>query len=383
MSAAGRALGRLSLAAVGLLVGLGLAEGGLRLTRPMGASWLLANTPALTDASLFQVDEAGRIALTPGASAPYRTLEYNTFVRVDALGLRGPGLPPRGPGERRLLAVGDSFTLAAQVAEADTFVERLAVDLSARTGAPVSVANGGVDSHGTWDELAQLQRLQAELKPDALIVTFFLGNDLWDNCEYRGPRHPQRGADRRSGDRRPTAIFDHELRRWSYLYTWLTIYLEGRSLRSDGRRLERYRDELSMYVEPVQLRRWIGCTGRALAELSRVAEAAGLPVVLGVAPTSFTIDTSRVPATFALVGLPVESVDLDAPRAALLQVMPRSFHVVDLAPALLAAQAAGPTYFTFDGHWTPAGHAAAAEAYAPVVASVLSSEPSPASPASP
>src|SRR5438874_12549255 len=75
-----------------------------------------------------------------------RAPEYTTYFRTNQQGLRGPEISPRKPADvLRVLVVGDSFVEAAQVAEEQTFTQRLERSLNSASGAKrVEVLNAGI-----------------------------------------------------------------------------------------------------------------------------------------------------------------------------------------------------------------------------------------------
>lgn len=95
-----------------------------------------------------------------------RVVEYHS----DENGFRNP------PGIQRadIAFVGDSFTEAATVDEADTFVHRV----GAATGK--SVVNLGRGAYGPQQELIVLQRYALAYQPQAIVWQLFEGNDLKD-----------------------------------------------------------------------------------------------------------------------------------------------------------------------------------------------------------
>lgn len=94
--------------------------------------------------------------------------------RVDGWGFRNP----EGLTRADLVFVGDSYTEAAQVEQADTFV--------ARTGQRLgrSVANLGRGAYGPQQELIVLERYAAHYEPKVVVWQFFDGNDLIDAEQY-------------------------------------------------------------------------------------------------------------------------------------------------------------------------------------------------------
>ncbi|MBL8900447.1 MAG: hypothetical protein JNM84_22650 [Planctomycetes bacterium] len=102
-----------------------------------------------------------------GAKPHFRTNEY---------GHRNARLAKeRAPGRKRILVLGDSFTEAVQVEEAESFPVLLE-----RALPNVEVLNSGVGGWGTVQQLLYFEQVGRELEPDLVLLMFF-GNDLIDN----------------------------------------------------------------------------------------------------------------------------------------------------------------------------------------------------------
>lgn len=107
--------------------------------------------------------------------------EFQTRVRFDANGFRGPGREAaKGAGTFRILLLGDSFTEALQVEEDETFAALLERSLDpARSGA-IEVWNGGVSGYGTDNELLAWRNGLSRLAPD-LVILVMSQNDVYEN----------------------------------------------------------------------------------------------------------------------------------------------------------------------------------------------------------
>lgn len=105
---------------------------------------------------------------------------YTHEVRVNALGLRGPEVGPKEPGERRVLFLGDSLTYGQGVAEEDTVPAVLERTLEARTGEPWTVINAGHRAYDTAQELALFAELAPGLAPDFVLLGWY-----WNDVNER------------------------------------------------------------------------------------------------------------------------------------------------------------------------------------------------------
>jgi lysophospholipase L1-like esterase len=132
--------------------------------------------------NLFRLDPDLIYALRPGARGELRTREFREIDEINAAGLRGRDVGPKGRGVQRVIAVGDSFTFGTGVAAADSYPEALERELRER-GVPVEVVNAGVPGYGA-DQTYRWVRLRArEYAPDAIVFGVHT-SDLRDGADF-------------------------------------------------------------------------------------------------------------------------------------------------------------------------------------------------------
>jgi lysophospholipase L1-like esterase len=151
------------LAAMGLLL-----EGVARMVWPVPPTWHEPQTRHLRSPLLGWV-------LPPGSSS----YTIDAPVSVNSHGLRDEEFPlARPPGERRILALGDSFTFALGVAFEDLYVQQLERMLAERRpGERFQVINTGIGGYNTRQELLFLLARGFAFQPDVITVGFYW-NDL-------------------------------------------------------------------------------------------------------------------------------------------------------------------------------------------------------------
>ena len=213
-------LANLGLFFASLVLSLLAAEAAVRLLSPVGPA-LLVTDPGVGKRYVpgfhgrVFVDEAGR----------------EVEVRINSAGFRGPEWARRkAPGGLRVAVVGDSMTAGIATDEERTFVRRLESALAAQwPGRPVEVMNFGVSSASTGAELVTWREAVAGYAPDLVLLAFFNGNDLGDNCSRltRAPRvYFELDGDGRLVPGRPPAPTP-ALARWldlhSRLYVWQKV----------------------------------------------------------------------------------------------------------------------------------------------------------------
>ena len=171
---------KLALAALSVLVTLGVVEGVFR---------LLGYDPVYDVYSkpeeFFQADPVLGWSFTPGARDEYVgprpfPIEFRTDVRINSLGLRGPELDPVPPGGLRVVVLGDSWVAGLEVPENRTYTSVLTDELTDRLGVPVQVVNAGVRGYGTDQAWLLYQERLRQLDPE-LVVYHTTGNDPEDN----------------------------------------------------------------------------------------------------------------------------------------------------------------------------------------------------------
>ena len=103
---------------------------------------------------------------------------YDKLVRVNSLGLRGPEVPDKAEGERRVLVLGDSFAYGQGVAEEHTVAARLEAELRPGLPAEPVVINGGHRAYGTAQEIGLLRELGPRIRPDDVLVLYFWNDSV-------------------------------------------------------------------------------------------------------------------------------------------------------------------------------------------------------------
>ena len=128
-----------------------------------------------------------------------------------------------------------------------------------------------------------------------------------------------------------------------------------------GHKMENWKDELSIFTAEGsgRLQRLQNQTAKALQKLQN--SLARVKLMVAIAPPSFVIDKARAQPAMKLVGLSTKNLRLEAPQKAIAQLLKaKRIPYCDLSEALHQVQKSTPAYFTYDGHWTAAGHQAVA-----------------------
>ena len=345
------------LVVLGLFIGLILAEGTARLIALPKDSDLLFNSPESSPAGLYVIDSGVRVKPASHFKGTVGALDYRVELRTNALGLRGPEL--QSVQQQQWVALGDSFTMAVQVDESETFHHIIGKTEGNHYW------NAGVDGYSTWQSTLRLLQLQSEIDMEGALLTFFTGNDFHDNARFSTQKnHPLPAAIGEPIPRAKTSSWKRFLLRHSKLYAQYRIYSHRQQIASGtGHFHQGWKDELQLFSKSGKgrLQGLKQETLKALQDFKRSTN--GMDVMVAIAPPAFVVDQSRSGPTFSLVGLDPAGADLDAPQKAALDLVRKAgLSACDLTAALRKAEKEAPTYYKFDGHWTPHGHQAVANA---------------------
>lgn len=113
----------------------------------------------------------------PGLSL--RTFDRNVQVTINSRGFRSPVISLRkGPGVRRIAAMGDSTTFGWGVGDDETFCRRLEEALNGGGGpGRYEVMNAGVCGHSTVQGLRMFERRVLSYGPDVVLVSYALNDN--------------------------------------------------------------------------------------------------------------------------------------------------------------------------------------------------------------
>lgn len=130
----------------------------------------------------------------PGVEGEYLE-EGRAYISINSEGFRDREHAPEKPsGVYRVAVLGDSFTEAQGIPIEKTFWSVLGDRLAqcpALSGRAVEVLNFGVTGYGSAQELVTLKVNTLKFSPDAVLLAFYTGNDVWNNARALDG-HPDR-----------------------------------------------------------------------------------------------------------------------------------------------------------------------------------------------
>jgi hypothetical protein len=343
-----------------VVIALLLLEGGIRLlevARPHAPAPAAAPaaapapSPAPSTTPEYVPSDTLGWMLRPAAVQRFRREGFDTTVRSNCLGFRGPEIGQKPPGVTRYAVLGDSYAFGWGVEEDETYAAQLDSVLNRRASPDAArytphyeVVNAALPGFGTYQRLAALDRL-LPYGLDGVIVEFSASNDVVDDWRA-APYVPERlGEYQARGTQFPPV--ERFLVKHSHLAAMV-------------------------WTRAMPLRLWIEARRKPNLERTRElwdalldrASAFGLPVVVVVNPAR----TQVLDEDGGLVRWLARSSYGLRPNAVIREVLARRrVPWVDGEEVFRATAARKELYLAGDAHWTPAGHRELAQALAGIL----------------
>jgi hypothetical protein len=298
----------------------------------------------------------------PGSSYWHTSADICVQFRINAQGMRADEdfAYDKPPGTKRVLCLGDSYTIGYEVEAEQCFANLLADHLNESDDACVQVLNAGVSGFGNAEEAIYLERELLKYKPDAVVVSFFI-NDLDDNVRSglfdvaagqlvsAGESYVPLGAAGNFLNRNMLCSFLSEhSNAFALLKEVVTKFVKSQLIKKSLEGVAK--DPLGADDHRAVL------AVKILDRIYAICHSRGIPLIVQNIP--WGVNGRRLVDHF-----PKDGFDLD--RAGLHYIAAKDF----LAPHFGEVQL---YHARSHGHWTPFAHALSAKRLAGVVSSVLS-----------
>jgi len=132
--------------------------------------------------SLFRLDDELIYSLKPGQARAWDSGEFHEFARINGQGMRDDEIGG-GPFDRRLIALGDSFTYGHGVSAEESYPSRLERIFLDRSGVKADVVNAGVPGYNT-DQSYQFYRTRLARIPHDTLLFGLNANDVAENIDH-------------------------------------------------------------------------------------------------------------------------------------------------------------------------------------------------------
>jgi hypothetical protein len=352
---------RLGLLLLGILWAVFITEVALRVMMSQ------AMLPQKLPADVFSSHPIGW-ALEPNLDTTIFGMTGFIEFQTNAQGWRDSDYPLERNSKARLIVLGDSFTLALETPQEQTFHHQL----EALYDDQVEVISLGVSGYELAQYLLSYQEVGRSYQPDRVLVMLYVGNDLVGNLRW--PDLPYYDFDTQGALQRYQFPYDGPFNLplvTSQRSTWLMrqsklAFVIGSLLRQPPRPDQASQVGYCEYwahnnfpnVSPEQWR----LAEALLAELQRAIQADGASLWVAIIPTELqtqAVERAAFEQECQRTFLPVDALQHDL--LARLEAM--NIPSLDLLPALTADPVGPLLYIAGDDiHWTPEGHTKVAQA---------------------
>lgn len=281
----------------------------------------------------------------PNLVTRHTTGEYRITIRTNSLGMRADREYSfeKPPGVRRIVGLGDSFTIGYEVEVENCYLSRLERSLR-DSGQAVEVLNLGVSGFGTAEELIMLRERGFKFDPDVVIVGYF-DNDIGDNTRSQLFALKEDGSlIQRNSSYLPAVkaqdfLFSFAAYRFLSENSHLLCFVREQASEIVQKRMRKKSAAVQSLTNDDESK----LTAALLDEIKRECDARGVRFYVLVIPSPD--NTSNFPQAF------LKNVGPD--------------NIIDMRPVQAEPIQTQVLYWQkSDGHWNPSGHKLAAETLA-------------------
>jgi hypothetical protein len=335
---------------------LGAVELGLAIFHPV---------PYSIEANMyFEADPYTGYRLKPGGVGHYQS---NIPAVANSHGHRDVEVTLAKPaGVFRILVLGDSFTVGANVRQEEAYPKVLEKHLKSVYGPRIQVVNAGV---GGWDPFQYAQYFEhygRQFEPDLILIGFFVGNDTFSDLTNTGQLGTAILGHRLSKDSTARPLI--KLQVFLYEHSNLARLLLNRAPLASKTLIRKQCDDFTEQYLAIQrarmpnhLRYNIAQRDKAqnaVNQIRRIKDRAGdsVPVIVALLP-----DENQVNQTLQkriLQANEVSEYDFKMPQSMLTELFRDvGIPTIDVLPFVLADHRC---LYMNDTHWRPEGHELAA-----------------------
>lgn len=356
---------KLSILLASVLIGLVMCEAVVRIAAPQRLAF---------DRPLYEPDADLVFKLRKNFYAQHAQFEFDVVDKTNRFGLRDREIGEKNPGSYRILALGDSYGYGHGVALEETYAKRLETALNASMDRPVEVINAGVPSYSLLQEIRYLKKYGMALKPDAVLVGFYIGNDFVDSYElYDAAGNPtlevhdgrlvsRKAHDGNQGIRELARPVRVQLATHSHLYTFLRNRFSEVLFLLGMRHIPPPPEFCETEMSPQMERQW-AFTQDLFRELAAFTRDQGIDLAVLFIPTIYQVDQQQWNEYIKWYEIDASRYDLSQPQRLLADFCAREgIPYIDVLDPMRRYNAQQPLYFRIDGHMNAEGHRVAAQA---------------------
>jgi hypothetical protein len=326
---------------------------------------------AANHAAMYRRGEIFPFELIPGFSGREREHEgeFDVAIDINSLGYRQPEIAALESTAVRMVAVGDSFTFGDGVEAEEAWPRAVQRAFAERSGLSTEVINAGVPGRWMDEYYLEIANRSLALDPDVVLLGFFVGNDVdgSDAREHVWSRVDEKGL--------PLAVEVPGLRvenglrvkakvknRWRipvvrHSHVAQLFFDGGRAIGEIFFPSPLAEDIVYEPEDSPETKSVVARVERLLLAIAEICREHGAQLLVVMIPTREQIHPELAPDD--------EPRDWEKPQRHFRAFLDRQeIAFLDLLPLLRPRRDEAPLYYRFDAHWTPLGHALAADAIA-------------------
>jgi hypothetical protein len=354
---------RLGLLLSGLVASILIAEVALRIWSPEFISYK----------AVRQSDPVFHHALRPNASYIHRTPEFAVEVKTNSMGLRDNEYVKASGREFRIIVLGDSFTEGLGVPLDSCFVKRLERRLNAECDHETrfAVFNFGVKGYSPIIEYLYLKDKGLALNPQLVILCYDMTDVQEDFLYGEDAEFDSTGAPIRVNPTMPDfglpnwfprGRFQTFYQEYSYIYAALQPLIQRMKPKPLYELGNIYAGRYMHTVDSTS-ERWetyFRKTQSYVGLIARMCRSGNIPFVLATYPCGHQVSSREWTSGRKFWGLESKVYNSAIFGSMLKFATHDTIPYLDMT-ATFRRRSNGWLYYPEDGHWTPAGHAVAAD----------------------
>lgn len=316
-------------------------------------------------------------------SSPANPL-FRSEIKTNSLGLRNPEIGKKNPGTKRILFIGDSFTMGWAVEEEEAFPRLVEKMLTSKIpNQKIETINAGFTAAGPSGYYLYYKNFTQTIKPDIVVINLYLGNDITSRLDVDWIKKDKKGLPEVVRSKISYIDFYGQLRRKDEPIKYqIPILNESHAFVFFMDRLTplpKVKTETEVITPFVCLfKRQCHDLEKAkqevatlLIEMQKIARSRNQQMIIAILPVEFQIYDQARPKYG--IPIPLSTREKQIPNEYFHELFSKhNINYIDLLPDFLD-YGNTRTYFSYDDHWNQLGHYIAAEAISNQLMEIISS----------
>jgi hypothetical protein len=338
---------------------------------------------------IYDPDDELVYKLKKNYKAVYAQPEFEIREETNSIGLRDHEIASKTPDCFRILGLGDSFSYSNSVNLEDTYFKRIESCLNASTGRKFEVVDAAVPAYSVIQEVRYFKRDGIMLKPDMVLLGFYVGNDFQDSYELfdslGNPTISVADGHIITNDRFPSARYDRQ-ERWlrtatlslrMFLASHSALYIFLRERFSEflwrmGLRNNPPPPDFCAKSFSLEMQKGWKLVQQLLLELAAFTSQHHVRLIIVALPTQYQVHEELWRHHFSTFGLDPNLYDLSKPQEILKEFCEQhQIEYIDVMPAMRSVGKERRLFYPIASYMNPEGHQLVAD----VVCKYLLSHP--------